>query len=759
MSRPNSVSVLRLTGPWQLQPVPLTIPFTPDQLTDSWHTIPECGHLQPLLYPDRPYWGAHLRALNASAWIYQRTFTVPDAPFERARLHFEGVDYFAEVWVNHICAGQHEGHFAPFDVDITRLIEPGANLLTVRVSSPWDAPNPGGTYPTDHVLRGLVKGHYEHGEGVIPPDVNPIGIWRPVSLSLDGGVSLDHVRIHTDLAGQVDVRLRLTNATAVDWHGMLALTITADNHTGAGARRLIPVTLPPGTHAIDQQLHLPDVHLWWCWDQGAPDLYRLEACLLDETRQPISMHSERFGVRTIRLERHPQHFVYWLNERPVYIRGSSYMPALYLSQCSAATLAQDIDLARAAHLNLLRAHVHVAPPEFYAVCDAQGMLVWQDFELNWIQDPSPEFERRARTLQRDMIDQLGNHPSIITWACHNEPTMLFARRHNLEQHPDPALYADAQVQDSTRPVLICSGQMDDDWQRSGDSHSYYGAIWSSRYTDIYPHRSRLHTEFGFEAPAALCTLRTQPEAWQRLQHLAGQVDELWAYQAALIQYQVEHLRRLRSDGCGGYIHFWLVDLIPQVGCGVLDACRIPKGGYAALRRASQPLHIALEHDGRQPHALWIFNDTPAPYPDVTITWQVFDSADEPVEQGTMRWEIAANRSQRVRSAPWSVPPAQCARIELAVRSANGEVLCANDYQHPFTPQRRPRGYPWKFDPYLGTKVFDRADAPSLVDQNANRLLQRIPVALREAVAERILRQHLPSAWLAQLAAIGDLVLR
>ncbi|MBN8219080.1 MAG: 2-oxo acid dehydrogenase subunit E2, partial [Spirochaetes bacterium] len=42
-----------------------------------------------------------------------------------------------------------------------------------------------------------------------------------------------------------------------------------------------------------------------------------------------------------------------------------------------------------------------------------------------------------------------------------------------------------------------------------------------------------------------------------------------------------------------------------------------------------------------------------------------------------------------------------------------------------------------FDPYLGTKVFDRADAPSLVDQNANRLLRRIPVTLREAIAERL----------------------
>src|SRR5690606_29700316 len=222
-----------------------------------------------------------------------------------------------------------------------------------------------------------------------------------------------------------------------------------------------------------------------------------------------------------------------------------------------------------------------------------------------------------------MIDQLGHHPSVITWACHNEPTMVFTRRHNLEKRPDPALYADACAQDSTRPVFMCSGQMEDDWRRAGDVHSYYGAIWSRRYTDIYRHTFRLNTEFGFEAPAALETLRTYPPVWEALQHLEQQLDDLWAYQAALIQFQVEHLRRLRSTTSGGYIHFWLADLAPQVGCGVLDVHRVPKAGYAALQQASQPLLPMLEHDGRKPRALWILNDTPEGYPRATLHWRIF----------------------------------------------------------------------------------------------------------------------------------------
>jgi beta-mannosidase len=357
------------------------------------------------------------------------------------------------------------------------------------------------------------------------------------------------------------------------------------------------VRLPVGIHDNEYALRVCDPSLWWPWDHGEPHLYRLTACLLDLSGHVLTTHTEVFGFRSVYLERAPQRFTYYINGRPVFIRGASYMPDIYLSRCTQESLAVDLKLARDAHLNLLRAHVHISPPEFYDLCDRMGLLVWQDFELNWIHHSTPEFEARARTLQREMIASLYNHPSIITWSCHNEPTMIFARRDNLEKHPDPALYADALQQDPTRPVFMCSGQMEHDWQRSGDVHTYYGAIWTARYTDVYRHRPRLNTEFGFEAPAHQNTLQAYPECWSHLQHLADVIDDLWAYQAELIRFHIELFRRLRAESCAGYIHFWLADLVPQVGCGVLDSHRQPKGGYDALRCASKPLQVALEHDG------------------------------------------------------------------------------------------------------------------------------------------------------------------
>jgi beta-mannosidase len=472
----------------------------------------------------------------------------------------------------------------------------------------------------------------------------------------------------------------------------------------------------------------------------------------------MSSRSETFGIRTVRLERSAERFTFYLNERPIFLRGSSYIPKLYLSQATPENLERDVTLAKQANLNLLRLHVHVSPPEVYDLCNRMGMLVWQDFELNWTQQYSVEFEARARLLQREMMNLLGNHPAVIAWVCHNEPTMVFTRRQNLERHPDPALYADARQQDPTRPVFICSGQIEDDWQRGGDVHSYYGSIWTANYTDIAKHTFRLNTEFGFEAPAAMTTLQQYPELWARLNHLENEIDALWAYQAELIQYQVEYLRLLRATCCAGYIHFWLADMIPQVGCGVLDANRIPKGGYEAVKRASQPLHVALEHDGKRPAALWIFNDTMQVHPKAVVRWTVRDASGQVLLEDKQAFDVEANIVQRVCDTGWNVVPKECARVELKLTDASGTTLSENVYQHPFQPTRRPKGYPWKFDPYLGTKVFDRPDAPSLADYSVKNFLKLMPLAMREHLAEWGMRQKMPIWLVSLIARLGDVLL-
>ncbi len=760
MSICNSPLSVRLEGGWKVCAIEPDDHRSRDEILQinetKTFTIPDSIHLQPALYPNQPYWGKSIRAINDFHWLYRRTFRPIQTNYKRTRLRFDGVDYFAEVWLNGHFLGRHEGNFVPFEFDISRILQTDReNVLTVGVSSPWDAPYPNGTYPLDHVRRGLVKGLYEHGEGVIPPDVNPIGIWKPVWIIYDNGLSIDHMRINTNLDGLVSVHMKLSNSTGTDWYGNCDLNVSAKNHNGPGITHSERLSFAEGGHDLDFVLQVPDPHLWWPWDHGQPNLYQIAATLYQDSAYVTASAHTSFGIRTVVLEREPERFTCYINDRPVFLRGTAYIPGLYLSLIERGRLVSDLTLAREANLNLLRCHIHVSVPDFYELCDEMGILVWQDFELNWVHDASLGFEHRARILQREMIDILINHPSIIAWSCHNEPTMRLARRFNLEQHPDPALYADAVSYDPTRMVFLCSGHLETDWLRSGDSHTYFGAIWSRNYTDIYRHRLKFNTEFGFEAPAALTTLQEYTEVWARLQHLEGQIEGLWQYQADLIKFHVEHLRRLRADCSAGYIHFWLIDLVPQVGCGVIDAQHQLKTGYAALREASQPLHIALEHNGHRPIGIWVFNDLNEQFERTTVGWQVFDPTGHLLLDGTMSFDIAANRTQQVMSIQWNLPRSNYGRITLSLKDQNGRILASNSYEHPFSPLPRPKGYPWKFDIYLGTKVFNMPDAPSLADVGSPTVLKLIPLILRERFTEFVLRQQFPDWFASNLARIID----
>ncbi|MEQ6360669.1 glycoside hydrolase family 2 TIM barrel-domain containing protein, partial [Thermoanaerobacter thermohydrosulfuricus] len=71
----------------------------------------------------------------------------------------------------------------------------------------------------------------------------------------------------------------------------------------------------------------------------------------------------------------------------------------------------------------VRVHAHITRKEFYEACDKEGILVWQDFPLQWSYDRSDRFIENAITQIKDMVETLYNHTSIGIWCCHNEPSV------------------------------------------------------------------------------------------------------------------------------------------------------------------------------------------------------------------------------------------------------------------------------------------------------------------------------------------------
>ena len=88
---------------------------------------------------------------------YHSTFIIPKLwKGKNIILHFGGVDWKSEVWINDVYVGFHQGGYDPFSFDITSYLNNKKNQkLVVKV---WD--------PTD-------EGYQPRGKQTI----NPHGIW------------------------------------------------------------------------------------------------------------------------------------------------------------------------------------------------------------------------------------------------------------------------------------------------------------------------------------------------------------------------------------------------------------------------------------------------------------------------------------------------------------------------------------------------------------------------------------------------------
>ena len=92
-----------------------------------------------------------------------------------------------------------------------------------------------------------------------------------------------------------------------------------------------------------------------------------------------------------------------------------------------------------------------------------------------------------------------------------------------------------------------------------------------------------------------------------------------AYQAALIQLQIEDLRRLRYRPTGGFLQFCFADGHPGVTWSVLDHERRPKAGHAALAAACRSVLPMV--DPRTGH-VHVANELRTPFPGAEIEVRV-----------------------------------------------------------------------------------------------------------------------------------------
>jgi hypothetical protein len=677
----------------------------------DWQTIDRLTHLQ-LLFARYPYFGRELRCFNQAPWYYRLKFATP-AKTGEATLRFEGIDYYAKVWLNDHLLGEHEGYFDPFEFEVGSLLSPDrSNLLVVKVSSPWDEQLTPGQEENRifSVVRQMIKGTYEHADTFVQRDVNPVGIWRPVRLILHDGLhAAEAPAVTTQLspdASQAKVSIRWPVVlNQGQREGEFLVRIREQGDGKIVAQHTSKVSFQAGTTPLDTQVTISSPSLWNTWDRGGAALYLAELQVRERSQTVVSSKVV-FGIRTIELRRTPDETRFYLNGKPIFLRGVTYWPDLYISASDRGRYERDVTAAVRAGLNALRIHVHVENQELYEICDRLGVALLQDSDLTWVFPADEAFTHRAVKVFSQMVKKLWNHPSIIGWICMNEAS---SGQDRIRQkiRPGPQLVAEARRLDPARPTIKDSRDRED--LESGDGHDYRGSLDGGHYKDIFRSKEKLSTEFGVDAPPGAERLRQIPRLAERLKDILPDLAEIHDYQYWLLKYYIEHYRIQKYKPCSGYFGFMWIDFCPQSFYGVYDYWGFPKnegigGGLRAYKESSAPIGIFMEYKDA-PVALHVVSDLLTDQGECRAEWRVTDESGEVVAAGVEKLRLGADSHVRVSSLSFPVGKGIPHFVSLVLYGPNGQELARNFYPNPFSLQPRPKGYPERMDNELGMRLW------------------------------------------------------
>ncbi|HXF63237.1 MAG TPA: glycoside hydrolase family 2 TIM barrel-domain containing protein [Caldilineaceae bacterium] len=597
---------ISLNGTWHYEPLAWTTVQADGSLVESTDNLPPGGEMElPMNW--------QLRGLDSfdGRVRFTRSFPRPDtAPHERVFLVFRGVDYFADVTLNGQFLGRHTGYFQPFAFEVTDQLRAGDNDLQVDVDCPKE--EPGSVWP-DHkwLIKGILS-HWDCRPGswdlATGQEKNSGGIWGDVYLEVRPHTFVTHVRASSKLTPrEASSSLFTADEEARGVQALVRVELDVDSAAGGeftlrlsldDGAVMLPIHVPKGVSHHVAVVAAPEPKLWWPWDLGEPYLYTLRA-ELHEGGQVLSRFETEFGIRELTLNPHTGEWT--VNGVRFFVRGTNVIPTLWLGEYDAAMIGRDIEMLKAAHINGVRVCVHINRDEFYTACDRAGIIVWQDFALQWGYTPDPRFTHEAARQVQEMVHFLYNHACIALWCTQNESSY-----HN-RVVLNPVLAQAAAQADSSRYVRATS---------EFSEHAYPG--WYSGHVRDYltlPGAPIL-TEFGAQALPSVEEVRrmrggdTWPPGWDGLAyhdfqydqtfHVAGIemggsleefVENSQRYQADLLKFAVEHYRRHKYTHIGGMFQFMFMDCWPSITWSVVSYHRVPKQGYFTLQQVYQPVLI------------------------------------------------------------------------------------------------------------------------------------------------------------------------
>lgn len=407
--------------------------------------VPGCVHTDLLKLgkiPD-PFFGTNekeVQWIDKIDWEYQTEFDVAEGLFsqENLELVFDGLDTYADVYVNNVHVLSADNMFRVWKADVKSVLKGNGNILRIRFRSPIQEDLPkleklGYALPASNDqsdVGGLGdkrvsifarKAPYHYGWDWGPRFVTS-GIWREARLE-----GWTQVRINDVYIQQNEVSATSASLTAVVEVETSQAVDTIIRIGAYGQRWERSVSLQPGTQTVEIPISIDEPKLWWSRGLGDPHMYTFLTEVLQGERA-VAESTVKTGLRSIRLVRDKDEagasFYFELNGVAVFAKGANHIPNdSFITEITRERYRHEIVSAAESNMNMLRVWGGGIYEQdvFYELCDEYGILVWQDFMFACSMYPGDEaFLNSVRHEAIDNVKRLRNHPSIALWCGNNE---------------------------------------------------------------------------------------------------------------------------------------------------------------------------------------------------------------------------------------------------------------------------------------------------------------------------------------------------
>ncbi len=681
------------------------------------------------VFPD-PYFGDNLRKIPGTdypsgenfsnlpmqadspyhcGWWYRDAFMAPasSAPDRRFWLHFGGINYRAEIWLNgHKIAGTDAiaGAYRTYDLDVTEFLKPSQeNLLAVEAFAPTE--------------KDLGINWVDWNPA--PPDkdmgmVGPVELVDSGSVALRSPMAVTHFRNHDLSTAYLTVYAELHNASDKTVKGTVS-------GTAAGAQFEQPVEIAPHqdrtvvfTPEQFPALRIQNPKLWWPYQMGEPHLDHLTVSFTAQDGLE-DQQSVDFGIREITSELTANGSrLFRVNGKRILIRGGGWSQDMLL-RTDDSRMRDQFRMVRDMNLNTVRLEGKLDTDEFFRLADRQGILVmlgwcccdhWEQWQT-W----TAEDKTIATASLRAQMLRLRYHPSLLVWL-------------NGSDNPPPAsierAYLDVEA-DTHWPNPTLSSATGTPTKVSGES----GVKMSGPYDYVEPSYwyvdKRFGGAFGFNTETspgpAITSLASRkkflpdPEAWPtssnwsvhngsgdfaNLKVLNSAMEGVYtapantadytrmaqtmAYDSERAMFESYSKNKYVSTGV---IQWMLNNAWPSMIWHLYDYYLDADAGYFATKKACEPLHIQYSYDDQ---SIVVVNSTYQPAAGLHAAVHVYNPAWKELYSNETTVDTGADSAQRVFSVPSSLYSGaeRIFFIDLALSDAPGHVVSRNFYWVPAT---------------------------------------------------------------------------